>query len=72
MFQSILRFQIGLVQDFIAQARITRDLWSGSHLPSWLVAAGIRKFVAEGGALIFPNPRGQPLLKLTHVPGGSQ
>jgi hypothetical protein len=30
MSQSLLKPQIGPVQDFIAQARSTRDLWSGS------------------------------------------
>ncbi|MCX6879322.1 MAG: type III-B CRISPR-associated protein Cas10/Cmr2 [Verrucomicrobia bacterium] len=62
---SLLKFQIGPVQDFIAQARSTRDLWSGSYLLSWLVAAGIRKLVADGGTLIFPvSGDRQPLLRL--------
>jgi len=63
---TLLKFQIGPVQDFIAQARSTRDLWSGSYLLSWLVAAGIRKLRADGGALIFPNDakKCQPLLEL--------
>ena len=34
---SLLKLQIGPVQDFIAQARSTRDLWSGSYLLSWLM-----------------------------------
>jgi CRISPR-associated protein Cmr2 len=60
---SLLKFQIGPVQDFIAQARSTRDLWSGSYLLSWLTAAGIRKLMeASGVELIFPAPEGQPLL----------
>ena len=61
---SLLKFQIGPVQDFIAQARSTRDLWSGSYLLSWLVAAGIRKLAdTPGTELIFPNREGQPLLE---------
>lgn len=66
MPSSLLKFQIGPVQDFIAQARSTRDLWSGSYLLSWLVAAGIRKLKTEGGSLIFPNDadKCQPLLEL--------
>ncbi|MFN0077919.1 MAG: type III-B CRISPR-associated protein Cas10/Cmr2 [Prosthecobacter sp.] len=56
----LLRFQIGPVQDFIAQARSTRDLWSGSYLLSWLVAAGI-KALPQGAELIFPNLASQPL-----------
>ncbi len=58
----LLKFQIGPVQDFIAQARSTRDLWSASYLLSWLIAAGTRKLIAQGGSLIFPDPKGQPLL----------
>lgn len=64
MSHSLLKFQLGPVQDFIASARSTRDLWSGSYLLSWLVAAGVRKLVAAGGTLIFPNPHEQPLLDL--------
>jgi CRISPR-associated protein Cmr2 len=61
-----LKLQIGPVQEFIAQARSTRDLWSGSYLLSWLMAAGIAELVKRleaGGrsraeakaALIFPH-----------------
>jgi len=62
----LLKFQIGPVQDFIAQARSTRDLWSGSYLLSWLVAAGIRKLKQQGSLLIFPydSEKCQPLLEL--------
>lgn len=60
---AILKFQIGPVQDFIAAARSTRDLWSGSYLLSFLVAAGVRKLFEEGGELIFPDPDGQPMLR---------
>lgn len=63
MPHSLIKFQIGPVQDFIAAARSTRDLWSGSYLLSWLAAAGIRKLQELGGKLIFPNPKGQPLLE---------
>lgn len=59
---SLLKIQIGPVQDFIAQARSTRDLWSGSYLLSFIVAAGIRELINSGGTLIFPAPEGQPLL----------
>lgn len=61
MSQALLKFQIGPVQDFIAQARSTRDLWSGSYLLSWLVAAGI-KALPQGSNLIFPARDDQPLL----------
>lgn len=56
---SLLKFQIGPVQEFIASARSTRDLWSGSYLLSWVMAAGIR--VLPDDSLIFPNKEGQPL-----------
>ena len=72
---ALLKFQIGPVQDFIAQARSTRDFWSGSFLLSWLVAAGIRELgrqLAKGSlipsecfakareSLIFPAVEAQP------------
>jgi len=63
---ALLKLQIGPVQEFIAQARSTRDLWSGSYLLSWLMAAGIaelgHRLEASGrsptdarAALIFPH-----------------
>lgn len=39
--KSMLRVQIGPVQDFIAAARTSRDLWSGSYLLSRLMAAAL-------------------------------
>lgn len=47
-------FSIGPVQEFIAQARRTRDLWFGSFLLSELSKAGAEKFQELGGTLIFP------------------
>ncbi len=63
---SFLKFQLGPVQDFIAAARSIRDLWSGSYLLSWLMAAGLKELTAEVGpdAVIYPNLRGQPLFDL--------
>lgn len=63
---ALLRFQIGPVQDFIAAARSTRDLWSGSFLLSWLMAAGLARLALILGpdSVIFPNLWGQPLLDL--------
>ena len=37
--KSLVLFQAGPVQPFIAAARSTRDLWSGSYMLSWLMAA---------------------------------
>lgn len=63
---ALLKFQLGPVQDFIAAARSTRDLWSGSYLLSWLMATGLARLAAEVGpdAVIFPNLYGQPLFDL--------
>lgn len=49
----LLIVQLGPVQDFIAQARRTRDLWFGSHLLSELSRAAAKAATAHG-ALIFP------------------
>lgn len=49
MSHSLLKLQIGPVQDFIAQARSTRDLWSGSYLLSWLIAHAIRGLLSAPG-----------------------
>lgn len=46
---------IGPVQDFIAAARRTRDLWFGSHLLSEISKAAAREIVGSGGTLIFPG-----------------
>ncbi|MCZ7636220.1 MAG: hypothetical protein M5U12_09410 [Verrucomicrobia bacterium] len=40
-------FQLGPVQEFIAQARSTRDLWSGSYLLSWMTGHLIHALLAE-------------------------
>lgn len=56
--QHLLVISVGPVQDFIAAARRSRDLWFGSWLLSDLVRAAAREVVeAEGGridSLIFP------------------
>jgi len=59
---SLLKLQLGPVQEFIAQARSTRDLWSGSYLLSWLMAAGIAKLLECGGTPIYPSAEDQPLI----------
>jgi CRISPR-associated protein Cmr2 len=60
---AFLLFQVGPVQDFIAQARSTRDLWSGSYLLSWLTLHAIKAVADQCGpdAIIFPSLKGQPL-----------
>jgi CRISPR-associated protein Cas10/Cmr2 subtype III-B len=63
---AFLKFQLGPVQEFIAAARSIRDLWSGSYMLSWLMAAGLKALSAEVGpdSVIFPNLREQPLFDL--------
>jgi hypothetical protein len=65
---AFLLLNLGPVQDFIAQARSTRDLWSGSYLLSWLMAHAIKAVSDEVGpdAVVFPALRGQPLFDLLH------
>ncbi|WP_258297663.1 type III-B CRISPR-associated protein Cas10/Cmr2 [Paenibacillus peoriae] len=50
----LMMFSLGPVQEFIAQARRTRDLWFGSYLLSELSIAGAQKFQELGGRLVFP------------------
>jgi len=60
---AFLLFQLGGVQDFIGQARSTRDLWSGSYLISWLMAHAMKAIADQFGpdCIIFPSLRGQPI-----------
>ena len=57
---AFLLWQLGPVQEFIAAARSTRDLWSGSYLLSWLTAHAIKAVTDRCGpdAVIFPSLRG--------------
>lgn len=56
-------FQVGPVQDFIGQARSTRDCWSGSYLLAWLMAHAIGCVADKLGPdnIIFPSLRGLPI-----------
>lgn len=64
----LLLITLGPVQEFIAQARRTRDLWYGSHLLSELGRAGARALVDGGATLVFPAlARGEP--ELVHARG---
>jgi CRISPR-associated protein Cmr2 len=60
---AFLLMQFGPVQDFISQARTTRDLWSGSYLMSWIVAHAIKAVTDRIGpdSVLFPSLCGQPL-----------
>ena len=65
---AFLLFQFGPVQDFIAQARSTRDLWSGSYLLSWLMAHAMKAVSDRIGpdAIIFPSLRGNGVFDALH------
>lgn len=65
---ALLLFQLGPVQDFIAQARSTRDLWSGSYLLSWLMAHAMKAVSDAVGpdSIIFPNLRGNGIFDALH------
>ena len=64
----MLLFQLGPVQDFIAAARSTRDLWSGSYLLSWLMAYAMKAVTDRIGpdAVIFPSLRGNGIFDALH------
>ena len=53
--KELLLFQMGPVQEFIAQAATTSDLWAGSYLLSSLILEGIKKVPDYESAVIFPN-----------------
>lgn len=48
---------LGPVQDFIATARTSRDLWFGSWMLSELSKAAAKCLAAEPNQLVFPAPR---------------
>jgi CRISPR-associated protein Cmr2 len=56
-------FSIGPVQDFIAAARRTQDLWIGSWILSYLAWKAMEWLADEFGpdVIVFPSLRGQPL-----------
>jgi len=60
---AFLIFSIGPVQDFIAAARRTQDLWMGSWILSYLSWKAMERLADEFGpdVIVFPSLRGQPL-----------
>ncbi len=52
----LLAISVGPVQEFIAAARRTRDLWFGSYLLSEISKAVANSVKDDGGKLIFPHP----------------
>ena len=59
---AFLLFTIGPVQDFIATARKTQDLWAGSYVLSYLSWNAMKSVAEEFGpdSLIFPDLCAQP------------
>lgn len=73
----LMLVSIGPVQDFIAAARRTRDLWFGSHILSEIARGAALAAANGGGELIFPAlkkgdpelaPCEQPLRQGTNKP----
>ncbi len=56
MSQSLLLIGIGPVQEFIEQARRTRDVWFGSMILSDLARTIAQSLQTNGCSLIFPHP----------------
>lgn len=59
MTAHLIAIAVGPVQEFIAAARRTRDLWFGSHLLS-AVSKAVAIEVAKHGTLIFPESTAAP------------
>ena len=57
-----IHFTIGPVQDFVAQARRTRDLWSGSFLLSYLTGCAIKCIQDKNGEIEILDVRTDRLL----------
>jgi len=71
---AVLLFAIGPVQDFIATARKTQDLWASSYLLSYLSWSAMKVVSEEFGpdSLIFPDLCGQPFSDLWLIYKGLQ
>lgn len=54
MTQYVLTLSIGPVQGFIASARRSRDLWSGSWLLSEMAKAAAKSLFGAGAQMVFP------------------
>ncbi len=61
---AFLKFSIGPIQGFIANAKRTEDYWMGSFLLSYLMSKAIEVIIEEIGPehVIFPFIKGQPLI----------
>lgn len=63
MSTRILHFTLGPVQAFVADARRMRDFWAGSFLLSWLSGKAMQAVEADGGTIVFPEAKSDPLFK---------
>ena len=54
----LLQISVGPVQEFIAAARRTRDLWFGSFMLSEISKAAAKALKDAEAELIFPEPNG--------------
>lgn len=63
-----LHFTFGPVQDFVSQARKTRDLWAGSYLLSYLSGKAMLAIINKGGEIISPNIQSDGLFDLINNP----
>lgn len=67
MSTKILHFSMGPVQGFVAQARRTRDFWTGSFLLSWLTGQALQAVIAAGGKVIFPDIENDALMSAIKI-----
>ena len=69
---ALLTLSIGPVQDFIAAARSTSDLWAGSHFLSTLAWQAIKEVAKAYGpdAILFPQLRAVPAVDLWLIEEG--
>lgn len=71
-----LHFTLGPVQNFVSQARRTRDFWAGSFLLSYLAGKAMEAVVEAGGDIVFPVVQdhqgniGDPLLRAIRAQKG--
>ncbi len=67
MENNYFHFTLGPVQDFVAQARRTRDFWAGSFLLSWLAGVAMAEVKRQGGEILLPKPADNYLDWITGV-----
>jgi CRISPR-associated protein Cmr2 len=69
---ALLTLSIGPVQDFIAAARSTSDLWASSHFLSTLAWQAMKEVATAYGpdAILFPQLRGVPVVDLWLIDEG--